>query len=83
MATQEVAVCFGGKLMRGNRTQKVNSTSYQAFDSPTYPALATLGTNVDWDQRFLLEASHRSLQHWQSPLDQMQCVTCTCPFQSH
>ncbi|KAK9810997.1 hypothetical protein WJX73_004737 [Symbiochloris irregularis] len=52
---EEVAVCFGGKLMRGNRTQKVNSTSYQAFDSPTYPALATLGTNVDWDQRFLLE----------------------------
>ncbi len=26
---QEVAVCFGGKLMRGNRAQKVNSSSYQ------------------------------------------------------
>eukprot|EP00878_Enallax_costatus_P037668 GHUV01042577.1.p2 GENE.GHUV01042577.1~~GHUV01042577.1.p2 ORF type:complete len:107 (+),score=13.71 GHUV01042577.1:276-596(+) len=25
----EVAVCFGGKLMRGNRAQKVDSSSYQ------------------------------------------------------
>jgi L-asparaginase/Glu-tRNA(Gln) amidotransferase subunit D len=25
----EVAVCFGGRLMRGNRAQKVNSSSYQ------------------------------------------------------
>jgi hypothetical protein len=25
----EVAICFGGKLMRGNRAQKVDSSSYQ------------------------------------------------------
>jgi L-asparaginase/Glu-tRNA(Gln) amidotransferase subunit D len=29
MALSEVAVCFGGKLIRGNRTQKVNSSNYQ------------------------------------------------------
>jgi hypothetical protein len=29
MALNEVAVCFGGKLMRGNRAQKVNSSNYQ------------------------------------------------------
>jgi len=28
---QEVAVCFGGKLMRGNRCQKVNSSNYQVW----------------------------------------------------
>ncbi|KAG2500713.1 hypothetical protein HYH03_001478 [Edaphochlamys debaryana] len=54
VALQEVAVCFGGKLMRGNRTQKVNSAAYQAFDSLTYPYLATLGIDVDWNTRFLL-----------------------------
>ncbi len=26
---QEVAICFGGRLMRGNRAQKVNSSAYQ------------------------------------------------------
>lgn len=29
MNLAEVAVCFGGKLMRGNRVQKVNSSIYQ------------------------------------------------------
>eukprot|EP00803_Ostreobium_quekettii_P004904 evm.model.scf_108.12 EVM.evm.TU.scf_108.12 scf_108:83271-88125(-) len=53
---QEVAVCFGGRLMRGNRTQKVNSSAYQAFESPSYPVLATLGVDVDWDLRYLLKA---------------------------
>lgn len=52
---QEVAVCFGGKLMRGNRAQKVNSSAYQAFESPSYPNLATLGVDVDWDLRYLLK----------------------------
>eukprot|EP01023_Acetabularia_acetabulum_P028099 TRINITY_DN2655_c0_g1_i2.p1 TRINITY_DN2655_c0_g1~~TRINITY_DN2655_c0_g1_i2.p1 ORF type:complete len:508 (+),score=64.53 TRINITY_DN2655_c0_g1_i2:152-1525(+) len=51
---QEVAVCFGGKLMRGNRSQKVNSSYYAAFDSPSYPHLANLGVDVEWNTRFLL-----------------------------
>ena len=47
--------------MRGNRSQKVNSSSYQAFDSRTYPYLATLGIDVDWNERYLLkvEGSYR------------------------
>lgn len=47
-------MCFGGRLLRGNRTQKVDSSSYQAFDSPSYPPLATLGVNTDWAHKFLL-----------------------------
>ncbi|WIA44025.1 hypothetical protein OEZ86_010397 [Tetradesmus obliquus] len=54
VALNEVAVCFGGKLMRGNRAQKVNSSNYQAFDSPTYPHLAALGVDVEWNERYLL-----------------------------
>lgn len=52
----EVAVCFGGRLMRGNRARKVNSSTYQAFDSPGFPHLATLGVDVEWNERFLLRA---------------------------
>lgn len=54
---QEVAVCFGGQLMRGNRAQKVNASNYQAFDSPTYHKLALLGVEVDWQARYLLQVS--------------------------
>jgi len=51
---REVAVCFGGRLLRGNRAQKVHTSSYQAFDSPGYPHLAQLGIDVEWNERALL-----------------------------
>jgi hypothetical protein len=51
---QEVAVCFGGRLMRGNRCQKTHSSFYQAFDTLTYPYLANLGVDVDWNMEALL-----------------------------
>lgn len=41
----------GGRLLRGNRAQKVHTSSYQAFDSPGYPHLAQLGIDVEWNQR--------------------------------
>eukprot|EP00887_Chlorella_sp_A99_P002278 scaffold10.g2278.t1 len=51
----EVAVCFGGKLMRGNRVQKINTSDYMAFDSPSFPPLARLGIDVDWREELLLK----------------------------
>lgn len=50
----EVGVCFGGVLLRGNRSRKTNASAYQAFSSPTYPPLATLGVDVDWKTDNLL-----------------------------
>eukprot|EP00899_Mesostigma_viride_P022167 jgi/Mesvir1/3134/Mv16306-RA.1 len=50
---QEVAVCFGGKLMRGNRAQKANASSYSAFNSPSYPDLAVLGVDIEWREDLL------------------------------
>jgi hypothetical protein len=41
-----VYVDTGGRLLRGNRSQKVHSSSYQAFDSRGYPPLAQLGIDV-------------------------------------
>lgn len=52
---EEVAVCFGGKLLRANRTRKTSATIYSAFDSPEYPALARLGVGVEWKRDALLQ----------------------------
>jgi len=50
----EVAICFGGKLIRGNRASKTSATVYAAFSSPSYPTLARLGVGVDWNHARLL-----------------------------
>lgn len=42
----EVAVCFGPYILRGNRTTKVTATELDAFDSPNLPALAEIGTDI-------------------------------------
>lgn len=52
---QEVAICFGGRLIRGNRSQKINSTNYQAFDSLSYPHLAKIGIDIEWNEFALLK----------------------------
>ena len=39
----EVCLCFNDKLLRANRAVKVNSKSFDAFDSPNFPPLAKLG----------------------------------------
>jgi L-asparaginase/Glu-tRNA(Gln) amidotransferase subunit D len=51
---QEVAVCFGGRLLRGNRCTKAHSAHYGAFESPSYPPLAVLGVDVEWNANALL-----------------------------
>jgi L-asparaginase len=52
----EVAVFFGGRLLRGNRTTKVSTSGFDAFDSPNLPALAQAGVNVVWQQALLRPA---------------------------
>ena len=54
---EEVAICFGGKLLRGNRARKVHSSVYDAFDTPMYPHLAKLGVEIEWNHARLLQAS--------------------------
>lgn len=42
----EVCICFNDRLLRANRTVKVNSVGLNAFDSPNFPPLATLGAFI-------------------------------------
>lgn len=43
----EVGVCFGGKLLRGNRCTKSNCDSMDAFASFNCRPLATMGIHID------------------------------------
>ena len=49
--TPEVCVYFEYKLLRGNRTVKVNAEHFEAFDSPNFPALAKAGVYIKYNQK--------------------------------
>lgn len=43
----EVCLFFNHKLYRGNRAKKTSSEELNAFESPNFPPLAVVGTEVD------------------------------------
>lgn len=42
----EVAVCFGNKLLRGNRSMKLNAVQLDAFDSPNFHSLGFADSKI-------------------------------------
>ena len=42
----EVTLYFNNKLLRGNRSRKVDANGFDAFDSPNYPVLVSAGINI-------------------------------------
>ncbi len=54
MDIPEVAICFNSKLMRANRATKVSSGDFDAFDSPDFPYLATVGVDINLNTRCIL-----------------------------
>ncbi len=49
----EVCVCFDSMLMRGNRSTKVNSEEFRAFQSPNFPPLAEAGINIRYSEEYI------------------------------
>lgn len=47
---QEVAIAFGGYLLRGNRAVKVSSTNFGAFESPNYPPLGSMDLHIRFNR---------------------------------
>ena len=45
---KEVCIYFEDKLFRGNRTVKVNSEQFEAFNYPNFPALAEVGISIKY-----------------------------------
>lgn len=52
-AVPEVCVCFDSLLMRGNRSTKVNSEVFRAFQSPNFPSLAEAGINIRYNNEYI------------------------------
>ena len=50
----EVCLCFGGKLLRGNRATKYSADGLMAFASPNYPDLAEIGIAIRFNEAALL-----------------------------
>ncbi|KAA0592275.1 L-asparaginase [Azospirillum lipoferum] len=50
----EVCVYFDTKLLRGNRSSKVDANRFAGFDSPNFPPLATVGSVVARNEPYWL-----------------------------
>ena len=49
----EVCLCFGDKLLRGCRSQKLAADGLSAFDSPNFPPLGRLGITIEVDESLI------------------------------
>lgn len=58
----EVALYFGGRLMRGNRATKVSADDLIAFESPNYPDLAEAGVRITLYEKNLWKFQEKQLR---------------------
>jgi L-asparaginase len=52
----EVCIYFNQQVLRGNRSQKVSTQGFNAFNSPNYPHLAKVGINIEIDKNLIQPA---------------------------
>lgn len=57
----EVCIFFHNKLMRGNRTTKIDAENFDAFDSPNLPNLAEAGIHIKYDTHKILQPTGKAL----------------------
>ena len=50
----EVCIFFNGRLLRGNRTTKINAEGFHAFDSFNHPHLCDVGINFTFHKHHIL-----------------------------
>ena len=58
----EVCVYFENHLYRGNRTHKSNAENFRAFHSPNYPALAEVGTTINYNHSAIQKPNFKKLK---------------------
>ena len=56
---REVCLYFNRRLLRGNRSRKMKSSSFDAFDSPNFPHLAAVGIDIAFHHERLLPQTTR------------------------
>jgi L-asparaginase len=57
----EVCIYFDFKLFRGNRTTKIDSVQFRAFDSKNYPPLAKAGINIEYFTDFISNRPNKGI----------------------
>ena len=58
----EVCIYFDYELLRGNRSKKVESMQFDAFDSGNYPPLAKAGVKIDYNESAIRSVNGSSLK---------------------
>ncbi len=58
----EVCIYFNYELLRGNRSKKVESMQFDAFDSGNYPPLAKAGVKIDYNFAVIRSVRRTPLQ---------------------
>src|SRR5690606_10074262 len=58
----EVCIYFNYELLRGNRSKKVESMQFDAFDSGNYPPLAKAGVKIDYNFAVIRSVRRMPLQ---------------------
>lgn len=58
----EVCIYFNYELLRGNRSKKVESMQFDAFDSGNYPPLAKAGVKIDYNFAVIRPPGRKVLQ---------------------
>jgi L-asparaginase len=58
----EVCIYFNYELLRGNRSKKVESMQFDAFDSGNYPQLAKAGVKIDYNFAAIRSPGKKSLR---------------------
>ncbi|HTH55586.1 MAG TPA: asparaginase [Cyclobacteriaceae bacterium] len=52
----EVCIYFDDELLRGNRSKKVESMHFDAFESENYPPLAKAGVKIDFEEKVIYQS---------------------------
>lgn len=65
----EVCVYFNYLLLRGSRSQKLNSSTFDAFDSENYPVLAEVGIAIEFNHSALKPFDANAVLHIQNEID--------------
>ncbi len=57
----EVCIYFNHRLLRGNRSQKIRSSQFGAFESENYPPLAISGVLIEYNNSYILPYNESDL----------------------
>ncbi|MCO4781602.1 MAG: asparaginase [Candidatus Cloacimonetes bacterium] len=70
----EVCIFFGGGLYRGNRSTKISTTAYGAFDTPNFPQLGQAGNTLWINKSQILPDPHHFLRTHDNIVPNVACM---------